>query len=218
MKRVIIICEGQTEKEFCNKILSPYFALNDIYIQAPLIKKTKGGIVKWVELKKQITLHLVSEPSVYVTTLIDYYGLYARHKFPSWDIAEKEPDKNLRMDILENGMFSDIEDSIRFRYIPYIQLHEFEGLLFNDINVFYNEIPPNELVGKSELENIFTNYSNPELINNAKDTAPSYRLARIIVGYNKVVYGHILAEAIGIENIIRKCPRFRAWVSKIKDR
>jgi len=53
MSRVIIICEGPTEREFCNTILSPYFATLGIYIQAPLIKKTMGGIVKWSELKSK---------------------------------------------------------------------------------------------------------------------------------------------------------------------
>lgn len=46
MIRVIIICEGETEKVFCNTILSPYFVKKEIYIQAPLIKKTMGGIKK----------------------------------------------------------------------------------------------------------------------------------------------------------------------------
>ncbi|MDA3816451.1 MAG: DUF4276 family protein [Prolixibacteraceae bacterium] len=77
MKRVIIICEGETEKEFCNTILTPYFAKKDIFIQSPLIKKSMGGIVKWSELKKQITLHLTNDSKAFVTTLIDYYGCIA---------------------------------------------------------------------------------------------------------------------------------------------
>lgn len=52
MKRIIIICEGHTEKEFCKTVLASYFQSKNIYIQTPLIKKSKGGIVKWEELKK----------------------------------------------------------------------------------------------------------------------------------------------------------------------
>jgi hypothetical protein len=103
MKRVIIICEGETEREFCNTILSPYFSFRKIYIQAPLIKKTMGGIIKWSELKRQIILHLKSDQSAYVSTLIDYYGLYEKHQFPNWNKAEQEVDKNKRMEILESG-------------------------------------------------------------------------------------------------------------------
>ena len=146
MKRVIIICEGETEKEFCNTILTPYFANKGIYIQSPLIKKSMGGIVKWSELKKQITLHLTTDSTAIVTTLIDYYGIYSKYSFPKWDNAEQNPNKNERMEILEQGMLESIEDSLRYRFIPYLQLHEFEGLLFNSIDVFYEQIPPSKRI------------------------------------------------------------------------
>ncbi|GAO27713.1 DUF4276 family protein [Geofilum rubicundum] len=216
MKRVIIICEGETEREFCSTILAPYFAKKDIFIQGPLIKKTMGGIVKWVELKKQISLHLSNDSKAFVTTLIDYYGLYSKYNFPLWDEAEKQPDKNLRMKILERGMLDSIDDALRFRFIPYLQLHEFEGLLFNEIEVFYEQIPKNELIGVEELAQTFQQFSNPEMINNSKETSPSHRLKRIILGYNKIVYGNILAEAIGIEKMKSKSPRFNEWLNMIE--
>lgn len=216
MKRVIIICEGDTEKEFCQKTLAPYFNKKGIYIHPPLIKKSMGGIVKWSELQKQITLHLKNESDAYVTTLIDYYGLYEKDNFPKWDEAESLTDKNKRMDMLEVGMKESIDDALRHRFIPYMQLHEFEGLLFNDINVFYEQIPKRELVGTKELEETFSQYENPEMINNNKETSPSHRLSRIISGYNKVVYGNILAEAIGLERIREKSPRFNKWLTSLE--
>lgn len=216
MTRVIIICEGETEKEFCKKILDPYFAAKEIYIQSPLIKKSMGGIVKWHELKNQIKLHLKNDKHAYVTLLIDYYGLYKKYNFPCWEQADKEMDKNKRMKILEEGMKNSVDDSLQFRFIPYLQLHEFEGLLFNDINIFYDQIPKSELVGINELESTFKQFKNPEMINNNKETAPSKRLRRIILGYNKTVYGTILAEAIGLEKIRKKSPRFNQWIKKIE--
>lgn len=216
MPRIIIICEGETEQEFCNTILAPYFAPQAIYIQAPLIKKSMGGIVQWAEIKKQINAHLKNDPTAFVTTLIDYYGLYQRHEFPKWDEAHKEPNKNKRMEILEQAMAEDIEDALRYRYIPYIQLHEFEGLLFNDIQVFHEQILPEELVGIDELNKTFQQYDNPEMINNGRTTAPSKRLSRIILGYNKIVYGNILAEAIGLPRIREKSPRFNNWIHNIQ--
>jgi len=75
MKRVIIICEGPTEQEFCSDVLTPYFAKTDIYIYFPLINKSGGGIVPWETLKKQIEIHLKQDSSATVTTLIDYYGI-----------------------------------------------------------------------------------------------------------------------------------------------
>ncbi|WP_087138287.1 DUF4276 family protein [Elizabethkingia meningoseptica] len=214
MKRVIIICEGETEREFCQNVLAPHLIHHDIHIQAPLIKKTMGGIVKWEILKKEIETHL-QEPNAIVTTFIDYYGLYQKYSFPNWEEAEKIADKNARMDFLENAMKMSIADTIRHRYIPYLQLHEFEGLLFNDIQIFHEQVPKAELVGLAELEKTFEDYDNPEMINNSKLTSPSHRLKRIIKGYNKPLYGHYFAEAIGINRIREKSPRFNEWINKI---
>src|SRR5258707_13843494 len=100
MKRILIICEGQTEQVFCDKTLSPYFIQRLYHIQAPTIKHSKGGIVKWDKLKKQIETHLKVDKSSYVTTLIDYYGLYRKHNFPGWEEAHRLPDKNERMNAL----------------------------------------------------------------------------------------------------------------------
>lgn len=216
MKRIIIICEGDTEKEFCIKHLSPYFAPKDIFIHPPLIKKSMGGIVKWSELRKQILLHLKNDTTAFVTTLIDYYGLYKKHQFPKWDEAIRTADKNARMDFLEKAMAEDIDDDLRPRFLPYIQLHEFEGLLFNDLKIFKEQIPKKELVGMEELKKTFDEFDNPEMINDTRETSPSHRLMRIISGYNKVVYGNILADAIGLENIRSKSNRFNNWLKKIE--
>lgn len=214
MKRVIIVCEGETEREFCKNVLAPHLIHHNIFIQAPLIKRSMGGIVRWSILKKQIETHLL-EPNVIVSTLIDYYGLYQKHNFPKWEDGEKIAEKNSRMDFLENAMKDDIADNIKHRYIPYLQLHEFEGLLFNDIQLFYDQVPKAELVGIAELKKTFDDYDNPEMINNNRETSPSHRLKRIIKGYNKPLYGHYFAEAIGIDQIRAKSPRFNEWIEKI---
>lgn len=217
MKRIIIICEGPTEREFSQKTLMPFFINKGILIQSPLIKKSNGGIVKWSELKKQIENHLKQDTSAYVTTLIDYYGLHKKYEFPGWENSLNMADKNLRMDFLEQEMANSIDPNYRRRYYPYFQLHEFEGLLFNDINVFYEQFKDEEIIGRNELEEVFQIYPNPELINGVKETAPSYRLKRIISGYKKVVFGNILAEVIGLTNIRYKCPRFNKWICDLEN-
>lgn len=187
-----------------------------IYLYYTLISKSKGGIVKWSELKKEIILFLKRDSSVIVSTLIDYYGITQKLKFPNWDKANNENDKNIRMQILEKAMSEDIEEKYRNRYIPYIQLHEFEGLLFNDIKFFLQNIPSADIVGYDELRNIFVQYSNPELINDNKETSPSNRLKRIIRGYNKLIHCIILAESIGLSRIREKADRFNNWINKLE--
>ena len=215
MKRIIIICEGPTEKEFCEKVLAPYLFQQEVDIQAPLIKISGGGIVKWDYLRRQVENHLKESSSVFVSTLIDYYGIYQKYNFPKWGEGNKINDKNDRMLFLEKAMNKDISESLQYRFIPYLQLHEFEALLFIDLQTFYEQVPRSDLVGIDELEDTFAKYINPEMINNSKDTSPGHRLERIIKGYKKPLYGHYLAEAIGIERIRSKCPRFNNWVQTL---
>ena len=218
MKRIIIICEGPTEKEFCKDVLYSYFLTKGIYIQTPLIKKSAGGIVPWKTLKKQIENHLLQDKEAIVTTLIDYYGIPEKFQFPEWEKAHQTNDKEKRMDILEAGMKASISEEINSRFIPYIQLHEFEGLLFNDIKVFNNQIPEKDFIDKAELIKTIKEYPNPEMINDTPNNAPSYRLSRLINGYSKIVYGAIMAEEIGLEKIREKCPRFNQWVINLESK
>ncbi len=175
-----------------------------------------GGIVKWAILKKEIETYL-REGDVFVTMLIDYYGLYSKFQFPSWDESLRIINKNARLDFLEEAMQKDIKESVRHRFVPYMQLHEFEGLLFNEIDIFYEQVPKKELVGVAELKQTFKDYpDNPEMINDNSTTSPSHRLERIISGYNKVLYGHYFADAIGLDKIKNKSPRFNEWLNKIE--
>lgn len=217
MKRVIIICEGPTEKEFCSDVLQSWFFQKNIFIQTPLIKKSGGGIVPWESLKKQIENHLKQDTSAWVTLIIDYYGIPQKYNFPKWEEAHMEPNKTRRMAILENAMKQDIPDEIRNRFIPYIQLHEFEGLLFNNIEVFTRNFVKDEFTDFKGFQTIFEKYPNPEDINDRPDSAPSKRLQQHIEGYNKVVYGATLAQEIGLEKINSKCPRFKEWITKIEN-
>ncbi len=216
MKRIIIICEGETERDFCKHVLTPYMAKYKISIEPPLIKKSMGGIVNWNILKKEIEIHL-SQSNAIVTTLIDYYGLYKKHEFPQWKEGEAKADKNKRMDFLEQSMKEELDENFRYRFFPYLQLHEFEALLFTDKNVFYDLVPKADLdlKGIAELEKTVAEYDNPEMINNNRDTSPSHRLKRIIKGYNKPMYGHYITEAIGIDKIRKKATRFNNWVEQL---
>jgi len=213
MKRVIVICEGPTEQEFCNNVLLPYFAEKNISIAAPVIKKSRGGIVSWQDLKRQINNHL-KEGDSYVTMLIDYYGIRDCFCYPGWEESKKIVNKAERIHFLCNKMAEDIDDSYRHRFIPYVQLHEFEGLLFSDISV----IKSNFIISDDnylKLQNAVYEFANPEMINNGKSTAPSKRLLDSINGYDKVVFGSCLAMDITLKVIRERCPLFNEWINNL---
>jgi hypothetical protein len=215
MKRIIVICEGETEQRFCKQVLIPYFLTKGIFIQYPTIKKSGGGIVAWPSLLKQIEEHLKKDRESIVTTFIDYYGINDRHLFPSWVAANKIADKNNRLQSIESSMKNDLHENLRHRFLPYVQLHEFEGLLFNNIRVFRKRFS-DKVANFEKLENIINNNPNPESINDGKDSAPSIRLENLIEGYDKVIDGAILAHEIGLANIRSKCPRFNAWIETLE--
>mgnify|MGYP000116790497 CR=1 FL=1 len=216
MKRLIIVCEGQTEQEFCNDILQPHLIQFGIVVQNPTIKKTAGGIVNWASLKHQIETHLKQDPTAFVTTLIDFYGIHANHNYPNWLQANQHNNKNIGMDLMEQGMLASIPAQLQQRFIPYIQLHEFEGLLFCDINVFDNGFEENEFLDYNYLVQTLNDNQNPELINDSSITAPSKRLLKIIKDYSKITHGCLIAQDIGIIKIRAKCPRFNKWIDDLE--
>ncbi len=217
MKRIIIICEGQTEQEFCNDVLQPHFNRLEIYLENPVIKKTQGGIVNWEALKFQVETLLKKDKTAIVTILIDYYGIHKHHKYPNWEETKNINDKNDAMQLMEAGMLNDITSDLQNRFIPYIQLHEFEGLLFSDLKVFNDNFEDKEFLNYDYLVATIRGFSNPEMINDGSETAPSKRLSNIIRGYSKVIYGSLIAEEIGLLKIRARCPRFNEWITKLEN-
>lgn len=214
MKRLIIICEGPTEQAFCNDILRNHFLPKGILLDAPTIKHSNGGIVAWETLKKQIITHL-NEGNCIVSLFVDYYRIRDSYNFPGWMNSKSITDIYDRMRYLFEQMSLDIDINLRSRFIPYIQLHEFEGLLFSDISVFPNNFTKDEL-DFSLLETAVKSAHTPEEINNGPNTAPSERLKRAIKGYDKIVYGSCLASDIGLKTIREKCILFNEWIEKLE--
>lgn len=215
MKRLIIVCEGETEQAFCNDVLRSHFLSRDILIEAPTIKHSNGGIVAWDTLKKQIVKHL-NEGDCIVSMLVDYYRIRDSYHFPGWMEAKEKSNLYDRMYYLFEQMSLDMDEKLRPRFIPYIQLHEFEGLLFSDISVFQNNFTKEQLDYR-QLENAVNEFNSPEEINNGPATAPSERLKKAVVGYDKVTDGAFLAMEMGLEIIRKKCSLFNNWIERMEN-
>ncbi|MFM2345039.1 MAG: hypothetical protein RLZZ210_1651 [Pseudomonadota bacterium] len=211
MKRIIIICEGQTEQEFCKSILQNYLEKFNIYLEAQLIWHSKGGIVPWKDLEPQIK-HSLRDESCFVTTFIDYYK-FPKKKFLNTEDAHKNSDKYQILNLLQDKMKDEVCSD---RFIPYIQLHEFESLLFHS-KEYFSIIPRNRINDIKYLTKTLNTYpDNCELINCGDDTAPSKRLKnKIIKGYVKDIDGIAIAKQIGLQNIFTKNPRFKNWIELI---
>jgi len=98
------------------------------------------------------------------------------------------------------------------RFIPYIEMHEFEALLFSDAEILSKKAD----INVSKIQTIIEQYSNPEEINDDPEKAPGKRLESLNDKYRKVAMGKIISEAIGIQTIRGQCPHFNNWLTKLE--
>lgn len=215
MRAIYILCEGQTEEEFVNVILRPYLNTHQIYDVRPILMSTskghKGGDVKYDRLKFNIDQLLLNEQDILVTTFIDFFRL--KVDFPQFKDAQQKPNKLERVAFLEKAFADTINHD---RFIPYIQLHEFEGLLFAAKDGF-EFLPDLKQANLNKLLSAVDEKENPEELNDGELTAPSKRLEQLIPGFdkNKPFYGGLIAEVNTIESILKRCTRFRNWVEAL---
>lgn len=135
MKRLIIVVEGDTEKEFVDKVLSPYLYTKGLLsVNCFKIKHTKGGLTKYQHLKTDL-INCVYESNVLVSTLIDFYAL--PKDFPKYTEAQSIVNRANRLTYLEQAIVEDLEAEKQNSFsnlLPYIQLHEFEALVFSSLD------------------------------------------------------------------------------------
>jgi hypothetical protein len=178
------------------------------------VKTYRGGMTNYANARKDIQRWLKEEEEnkeVRFSTMFDLYAL--PNDFPRYAEAKKCTDPYERVSIIEEAFKNDINDS---QFIPYIQLHEFEALVF---------AKPQSIIEKhfeyEEKAPVFTDIlnhynGNSELINDKPETAPSKRLEDIIPEYDKVNDGHDIVRKTGVIALKEKCPHFREWVEKLE--
>lgn len=216
MKRIHCIVEGQTELTVFTNILAPYiFFKTGSYISFSTLKCTGGGITNYSKLFVELRNHLRDKEKI-LTTFFDYYGILESHHFPNYQEAkQKQSDPTKGVQLLEQGMIEDLKSKgIETKnFVPYIQLHEFEALLFSSAEGF--SLFNNSSIVE-DIRSITAHYQNPESINDSPLTAPSKRIIAIFekqgMKYEKIIDGNNIATKIGINTFMERCPRFREWM------
>jgi len=167
-----------------------------------------------------IARHLKEDPGCVATTLVDYYGLPqgegrawpGRAKAATLPAAEKAR-------CVEDAVLADLTAAMgnRFdarRFIPFVAMHEFEGLLFSDCAAFSRGIGRPEL--ESGLREIRDQVATPEEIDDSPVTAPSKRVEALVPGYEKPLLGVLAILEIGLARIRAECPHFNEWVTRLE--
>ena len=211
MKRLVFIVEGDTEIVLVNKLIIPYLISlghrNPMHAQSIITNRKqhkKGGVGSYGLFENEVNRTL-AQGNVIVTTIVDFFKLPT--SFP-----EKTDDSN-KIDLIEQAIHSNFDYNPNF--IPYIQKHEIEALMFSSRSGFELVIDDEKKLRKIDL--ILDKYPNPEDINNSPQTAPSKRLMQIF-DYDKVGDGELIFEMVGIQSMLEKCPRFSNWINNINKR
>ena len=150
-----------------------------------------------------------------MTTFIDYYGIKKDYEFPGWEASQKAPHNIDKVRALEEAISNEMPDDCRHRFIPHIQLHEFESLLFSNVDAFAKNFADNDL-DLEKLRRVVNEFANPEDINNSPKTAPSKRILSAVKSYSKVLDGNCVAMDIGLERMRLCCPHFNEWISELE--
>lgn len=225
MKRIIlhILCEGPTEQRFAKEVLAPYLNQFNIFAKPTILvtskkKNARGGMLKYSQAEKELGILFKqfrdNEHELHVfTSMFDYYALPS--DFPGFDKANQIHDVRSRISYLEKEFADKIKKQ---SFIPYIQLHEFESLLFVDIEKLKLNYPQSAKK-IDDLKEQVDRIKDPELINNSPTTAPSKRIIKAVEDkyrYNKVQSGTNITSLIGIERLLDNCQHFSEWIERIK--
>lgn len=218
MIRVHVICEGQTEETFINEVLYAALYPRDICLNPSLVGKPghKGGNLRLERLFKDIRARLLGDTSAYCTTFFDFYGL--PNDFPGKTDAKRQQGSREKAQCLLAAFTAELksrlgDDPLR-RFIPYVQLHEFEGLLFSDTTAFAAGIGHKTLAGNFAA--IRREFESPEDINDGPLTAPSKRIKKLFTMYEKPLHGSLGAMEVGLGAIRKECLLFDEWLKRIE--
>lgn len=218
MIRIHVICEGQTEEMFVNEVLAEVFLSKNICLVPALIGNPghKGGNFKFERLLTDVRARLLDDKTAYCTTFFDFYGL--PEDFPGKEEAKKKIGMPQKADSLLAVLTEKLkaklgQDPLR-RFIPYVQMYEFEGLLFSHPEKLAQGINQADL-GES-FQKIRDAFDSPEEINNNPATAPSKSIKKIYSAYDKPIHGSLAAIEIGLDVIRQECRRFDEWLRKLE--
>lgn len=217
-RRLYITVEGQTERKFADDVLCPYLALFSLDVRSRVVLTNRklgkrGGVLDFAKIRDDLRRLMREDGNddARFTTMVDLYALPP--EFPGWTDARKKAAPRDRVSVLEAAFHAEMGDR---RFHPYIQLHEFEALLYCDLSQLKRQISGSD-DAIAALSREVAGFA-PEEIDEGAATAPSKRIIRHLPIYEKtkVRIGSLAAAAIGLPTLRAQCPHFDAWVGKLE--
>lgn len=228
MTRLLIHVEGETEEAFVNEVLAPHlYGCGYTRVSARLVgnarqRDRRGGIRAWSAVRKDILHHLREDAGCLSTTMVDFYALpqTGDRAWPGRAQAAQLAFAH-KAHTVESALLADISDELgngveASRFVPFVMMHEFEGLLFSDAVKLGHGIGRPDLA--SQFQAIRDQFGTPEEINDSPQTAPSKRILALVPRYEKPLMGTLAVLEIGLDSIRQQCPLFRTWLERLEQR
>ncbi|MBB6170061.1 hypothetical protein HNR23_000121 [Nocardiopsis mwathae] len=218
MRRLHILCEGQTEETVVRETIAPYLEARGVYATHSILTTRraaggsafKGGVSKWSKIQVEIRLLLKDSSLGLVTTFIDYYGAP-----PDTPGMADRPSATPHDQVVhvERAMAEAIGDS---RFLPHLLLHETEtwvlacpealGIVTGDQRI------------AAAVSALTAEEGGAELVNDGPNTAPSKRLQALYPKYRKTADGPDAIYLTGIDAIRERCSHADQWFDAIQRR
>lgn len=216
MKELVVVVEGHSEERFVRRTLREHLPSRLVVraIKPVTGKRPDGSVARgggdWTKWLGQLRLVLSSKnPDLVVTTMFDLYGLPPNCPAPP---AARFASTSAFADAVEHAMATAIGDP---RFLPNILRHEFETLVLAALPQLEALLVPAVRRRLRTLRSLTAKVA-PEEINCGKQTAPSKRLEKAKIGFNKLLHGVSAVHAAGITTLRAACPRFGAWIARLE--
>jgi hypothetical protein len=226
MARLLIHVEGQTEESFVNEVLrdhlvnAGYQSVSARIVGNARLRQRRGGIRPWPSVRKDIINHLLEDPGCIATTMVDFYAL-PQNGDGAWPGRATALGRQAAIKALhvEKALAEDISIKIGSsfnpkRFVPFVVMHEFEGLLFSDCAAFGQGIGRPDL--EVQFQQIRNDFDTPEDINDSPITCPSMRVKNLVPVYEKPLYGTLASLEVGLPRIRSQCSHFDSWLRQLE--
>lgn len=224
MKNLYLTVEGQTEEAFAVMVLQPHLAEHGVHVSAPRFtgphgrrkgKIPRGGMFnRFRHVLEDLRRWLMENhsPDARFSMMIDLYHL--PNDFPGQDKAQGLKDCYQRAAALEEALAAELGD-LGGRFIPYLQVHEFEALVLSDPGRFGGLFKSSSGAPR-KLSEECARFDGPERINHGQHSHPKARIQKHFPDYDENIDGPLLASDIGLPVIRERCPHFGAWLARLE--
>ncbi len=222
MKNLYLTVEGQTEEAFAREMLQPHLSGLNVFLWPPRFtgphgrrrgRIPRGGMLHTFRHALEDMrrwLREVRSADARFSMMVDLYHL--PHDFPDYADAMAHPDCYQQAEALETALAQELGDP---RFIPYLQVHEFEALVLSVPQQFADWFEDRQ-AALAALAAVCAPFESPERIDHGLHSHPKARIEQHFDDYDENVHGPLLAEAIGLVTLRERCPHFGQWLTRLE--